>query len=421
MKDSSHQNSEMATLHNLTDLLIQKYCNILSKTKKNLTIEETVNHIVDYYEGIIASMPGNVYWLDINGIGVGCNNNVLKMFGFKSLQEFKGLTFEEMGKAGKWTPEATQSFKNDTLAVVRTGKPKLNVEEPPIPHADGRMIYFLTSRVPLIDNQGNIVGVVGISIDITDRKRVEQLEKELAEEKIQHLRVLGGIIAHGLRTPLACVALNESLIDNHLTNAAKNIFKNHPEFYDAQIADDFAQIMQYKQEINKVIKKANSTITLMLHNIQEENIDTSKFKNSAIDQDVQLTLQNYPFFDGEKPKVHYQSANTFMYFGDTNLTQLIITNLIKNALTHIELAKKGEIFISYNSDANKNYLIFKDTGPGIPNEFLPKVFNRFASNRKGGTGLGLAFCKMIMQIYGGDIDCQSVEGEYTTFTLSFPK
>jgi len=122
------------------------------------------------YESIIASMPGNVYWLDQNGNAIGCNNNVLKMFGFKSLAEFKGLTFEEMGKKGNWSQQATQSFKRDTLEVIRTGKAKLNIEEPAIPGADGKLIHFLTSRVPLYNHDNTIIGVIGISIDITNHK-----------------------------------------------------------------------------------------------------------------------------------------------------------------------------------------------------------------------------------------------------------
>jgi len=128
------------------------------------------NESTPSYEAIIANMPGNVYWLDQNGNAVGCNNNVLKMFGFKSLAEFKGLTFEEMGKKGNWSPQATQSFKRDTLEVIMTGKAKLNIEEPAIPGADGRLIHFLTNRVPLYNHDNTIVGVIGISIDITDHK-----------------------------------------------------------------------------------------------------------------------------------------------------------------------------------------------------------------------------------------------------------
>src|SRR5689334_3028871 len=97
-------------------------------------------------EKIIEYMPGNIYWFDKNCLGVGCNNNVLTLFNFKSVAEFTGLTFEAMGKLAKWTPEATASFKKDTLEVIATGQAKINIEEPPIPGPHGDSTYYLTHR-----------------------------------------------------------------------------------------------------------------------------------------------------------------------------------------------------------------------------------------------------------------------------------
>jgi DNA-binding CsgD family transcriptional regulator len=124
-----------------------------------------------YYENIIACMPGNVYWIDKNCKTVGCNQNVLNMFGFKSPSEFKRLTFKEMKKIGKWSTEATRTFEEDTRSVIETGQAKLNIEEPPIPHCNRGLIYFLSSRTPLFDKKNNVVGVIGISIDVTQRKQ----------------------------------------------------------------------------------------------------------------------------------------------------------------------------------------------------------------------------------------------------------
>ena len=73
--------------------------------------------------------------------------------------------------------------------------------------------------------------------------------------------------------------------------------------------------------------------------------------------------------------------------------------------------------------AHYNYLIVKDTATGIPKDFLPKIFDQFETKKStsGGTGLGLAFCKMVMESYGGKIECNSELGKYTEFVLSFPK
>jgi PAS domain S-box-containing protein len=139
-----------------------------------LSIENFIDNVINYYEGIINCLPSNVYWLDKNGVAIGCNKNVLDMFGFTSFKQFRGLSFEEMGKAGHWSHQATEKFKNDTLQVTRTGKPILNTKEPPIPHSNGKLIYFLTSRVPLFDKNGKLIGIVGISVDISETKQIDQ-------------------------------------------------------------------------------------------------------------------------------------------------------------------------------------------------------------------------------------------------------
>ncbi len=72
-------------------------------------------------------------------------------------------------------------------------------------------------------------------------------------------------------------------------------------------------------------------------------------------------------------------------------------------------------------DADKKYLYFKDNGVGISADKLKLIFDDvFSSNKKGGTGLGLSFCKRVMLSFGGDISCKSVEGEGVEFCLKFP-
>lgn len=422
-KNRAKETIEIA-LKEKIDFLSHRYSNILGDhPPADSSIESIADNIATYYESIIACMPGNVYWLDTKGRGIGCNKNVLNMFGFTSMGQFRGLTFEDMGIAGNWDNQATISFKKDTMEVVRTGEAKLNVEEPPIPHSDGRILYFLSSRVPLFGPQGNVVGVVGISIDITDRKIKEQLEKEriVANEKIAYLRELGGIIAHELRTPLGAILLNRDLMEAAFTRVVEAALNNNPEFYNKYIADNFAEAIKHGSQIDGVIKRTSTTINLILNNIKEEKISTKRFHKAAIDDDIKSVLSSYPFTNQEEQLVHYDENHGFHYFGNSDLTQLILTNLLKNALYHINLEQKGKIYIYFKSDDNNNYLIFRDTGPGIPAELLPHVFDRFVSGRCGGTGLGLSFCKAVMESYQGDIACDSKEGEYTEFTLTFPK
>lgn len=128
-----------------------------------------------FTENILSRMPGNVYWLDERGFGLECNDNVLNMFGFKSVADFKGLSFEEMGEICNWSQEAVYSFKRDSLEVLHSGQAKLNIEEPAITNRNGKWINFLNSRIPILDRNNKVTSIVGISIDITDRKNYKEI------------------------------------------------------------------------------------------------------------------------------------------------------------------------------------------------------------------------------------------------------
>ena len=104
-------------------------------------------------------------------------------------------------------------------------------------------------------------------------------------------------------------------------------------------------------------------------------------------------------------------------------TNIRSVNLIKNGLYYVQRAGKGEITISTETTDNANHILVHDTGAGIPLMVRKQIFERFyTTTRTGqGAGIGLSFCKMVMEAIGGDIKCESVEGDHTTFTLTFPR
>ena len=148
---------------------------IVSQTMNHDNLEEYTEALRYYFESIIACMPGNVYWMDTNSVYLGCNDNVAKMLGIKSRKEIIGKTYKEMATLVDWSQGQGEAFRRDDEEVIATGKPKLNIEEPPIPDAAGNEVYFLTSRVPIKNKSNRVIGVIGISIDITERKKMEEL------------------------------------------------------------------------------------------------------------------------------------------------------------------------------------------------------------------------------------------------------
>ncbi len=98
-------------------------------------------------------------------------------------------------------------------------------------------------------------------------------------------------------------------------------------------------------------------------------------------------------------------------------------NLIKNAVFHTSRAGKGDVSVYIRRDGSHGEIVVHDTGPGIAAEFLPRIFDRFVTTAPRsdiGLGIGLAFCRDAVDRMKGDIRCESVCGQFATFTIRFP-
>ena len=363
--------------------------------------EKTKKFDDGFLERVIAYMAGNVYWLDRNCVYLGCNDNAAKFMGLNSRKDVVGKTYENIGKIAKWTAEHTASWKRDTLEVISTGEPKLNIENKPILLPDGREVFYLSNLVPLFDDKKNVVGVIGTSVDITDHKKNEKLqtEKEVAERTSKFMQRLAGSIAHEIRTPLAIISINADLLERIQCVNVKH-------------TDDGAR-EKYFKAIKHTIKSASRIIDNILTTIRalsSEKITKDDFQYLSIADTVESVLEMYPFLPHEKLLVYFEKTKDFTYYGNKILTQHMLFNLVKNALLSIKEAGKGKIKIQLEKGKTNNKLIFADTSLGITEK----------ETKKAGTGLGLAFCKMVMRSYGGDISCVSKPEKHTEFTLSFP-
>jgi C4-dicarboxylate-specific signal transduction histidine kinase len=97
-------------------------------------------------------------------------------------------------------------------------------------------------------------------------------------------------------------------------------------------------------------------------------------------------------------------------------------NLIKNGLHSVQRSGKGSVVIRLERSEGRNLINVKDSGAGIPANVQGQIFERFFTTIHfgQGAGIGLSFCKMVMQGIEGEIQCESEEGEYTLFRLYFP-
>lgn len=248
---------------------------------------------------------------------------------------------------------------------------------------------------------------------------------QVEQEKLQTMKAIAANIAHELRTPLSAIQSGISGITEYFSwilegymLAKKNKLPVH------HIGHEYLEILRSGFEsISLETDHASVIVEMFLTNIKNPEIKAGGSDIFPISEAIEYALSHYPFLPSQKEKITWNQNNDldFTVQGDKVLVVHILYNLIKNALYFIDKAEKGNISIWLETQLKMNILHFKDTGAGIPKEYLPQIFDRFFSrNTHQGTGIGLAFCKTIMENMGGSISCDSIEGEYVHFQLKFP-
>ncbi len=396
--------------------------------KKQITINQAIPSFEEYRQKDIylknvlnAELPVSFYWMDREGTILGCNETQAHMYGFSSYQEFIGKSTYHLRDKFGWSDEMCNTIRQNDIVVMETGKPVVREEYVEV-NTEHRT--YLSHKSPLVNESGDIVGVFGFSVDITDRKEAEQLkiEKTAAEKREETLRLLSASIAHELRTPLRGIDANLSGIEDYLPTLidAYHLAEEAGLNVKKIDAESFKLLEQAFQSAKIKTQDAFNVVDMLLVKTGQLNIDPTKFVTYNILECLYRSLNNYHFEIDERELVCVNEKCHFHFYGDDFLMRHVFFNLIKNALYFIRVAGKGNIEIWCETLGKTNKLYFKDTSTGIAPDVLSHIFDMYYSQVTHGTGIGLAFCKMVMNKLGGDITCDSKEGEYTCFTLTFP-
>ena len=235
---------------------------------------------------------------------------------------------------------------------------------------------------------------------------------------------LAATVAHEIRTPLAAIRNQATGISRYLPELLKGYrLAVENRLIDASISNGNLEVLSgISGRISNEVHKSNVMIDMILASTSMENSDAIAFERYFVGACIAEALERYPFEAGEKERVRVAIAQDFEFIGSDTLLVFVLFNLLKNSMHALHKSGEGEIRIQARTVGGRNLLSVTDTGHGIPQQALPYVFDMlYSANRhKGGTGIGLSFCKKVMDAFNGSIRCDSVEGKYTTFTLEFP-
>lgn len=357
-----------------------------------------------FRNSIIDNIPAHIFWKDLDLIYLGCNTAFVHSLGLKSKDQIIGKSDFDLPVSKK----NSTAFRLDDLDIINSGKSKLNIEEEQI--LKGGIKKFLsTSKVPLLDENGNIYGVLGVYIDITSRKKMETallLAKEKAEIANQAKLDFISNMQHDLRTPFSGIGGMAQVLyaickDNYpeLMPYLEIMIKSctqwenvHNRIFDVLCLEKITSVKTERVSIWKELEK--------IHDMMAATIGLKNLKWTI--EPIPATLE---FINTDSLKFH-----------------LILLSLISNAVNFTE---KGEIKIIVSQEDNCRVIHVMDTGIGIASDKYDYIFEKFTklslSNQAGndfkGVGLGLYAAKQYATQLGATIQVESKLGKGSTFSL----
>ena len=240
--------------------------------------DEKLRDSAQIIEGIINAMPVRVFWKDAQLTYLGCNAAFARDAGMADPKDLVGKDDFQMG----WREHA-ELYRADDRAVIESGRAKLHFEETQTTPT-GETITLLTSKLPLLNSQGKISGILGTYMDITDRKQAEEEQIKLQEQLVQAQKMesvgrLAGGVAHDFNNMLGVIL-------GHTEMALEQMDPAHPLFADLQevrkaaerSADLTRQLLAFarKQTIAPKVIDLNETVEGMLKMLRRligEDID----------------------------------------------------------------------------------------------------------------------------------------------------
>jgi PAS domain S-box-containing protein len=355
---------------------------------------------------MINSIPDLIFYKDKDNKYLGCNNAFLKFSNISG--DIKGKTDFEL-----FTFDKAQHYsETDGRLMLENKHVRVESWEQ---NAIGQKFLLDTLKVPFTDDEGNVLGIVGICHDITERYKTEidlTLAKEKAEESDRLKSSFLANMSHEIRTPMnAIIGFSDLLVDsdtdiNEREELVSHINNNCNTLL--HLIDDIIDLAKIEaNELSVTLRDTN--VNAIIQELYDTYSETRKRINKS---HILLTLQE------DLPR------ESILIKTDPFRLKQILTNLIDNAFKFTEI---GTIEFGYKFDKNENYIEFyvKDTGIGIPKSKFDEIFQRFSKLETDktrlyrGTGLGLTITKNLVERLGGTIwlDSESNKGSIFYFNL----
>jgi len=354
------------------------------------------------FQSVLDALPLCVFWKDRNSVALGCNQALADVAGLKSPDEYIGKTDYEM----PWSKEEADFFVECDQRVMDSEESELNIIESQV-QANGKLAWLETSKIPLTDENGDVIGILGAFQDITERKRIE--DENIENQKLDSLATLAAGLAHDFNNVMAMILGSTQLTKLKIAQGCHS-----------------SELVKYLDRIEQATERAANLTEKFMNYSQRGEVSKSIFSPiKMIEEAIAFILPTI------NSPINIEANNLEgEIYADLNQIHQVINNLLINAAhasTHGEKITVNikdcmiEASSAIELRSGRYFAIsIKDQGIGISPEQQQEIFKPYFTTKDNGHGLGLSSCLSIVKNHNGTLDVESTKGQGANFTVYLP-
>jgi two-component system, NtrC family, sensor kinase len=405
-------------------------CPSSNSSGERRNLEDALAHERNVLRTMIDLIPAFIYAKDANSRFTACN---------KLVADRMGVTPE--GAIGKtdfdfFPREMAEKFFSDEQALLQSGKPLIDCEEVALDKVSGTNRLILTSKVPLRDSNGNVSGIVGTGVDITERMAAE--ERLASSDRLESIGRLAAGVAHEINTPIQYLNDSVTFIREGVEDLLGYIDKLHAAMPDkapqdaAAKTDEQDDVEYLREELPPALSRVADGLTRIAeivrsmkhfsHAGQDEKGDVDL--NTAIASTLVIARSEYK--DCADLETDYGTLPLVTCHGG-QINQVVLNMVVNSAHAIADRVRKeggrGKISIRTAVEGEQVVISIADTGGGIPENIRARIFDPFFTTKEvgRGTGQGLSISRnVIVKGHGGGLDFVTEMGKGTTFYVRLP-
>jgi len=385
------------------------YVGVYKDVTERKKAEEALRKSESESRTLLENLPQKIFFKDKNLVYISCNESYARDLKIHR-DEITGKTDYDF-----YPKKLAEKYRADDKRIMTSGKAE-NIEEEYV--QDGRKVFVHTVKTPVKDENGDVVGVLGIFWDITEHKQMQQKIEEysqqlevLVEKRTRQLKEAQEHLIKSER--LAAIGQAAAMVGHDLRNPLTSI--RGAAYYlkkksDLKIDEKAREMLEI---IEKDVEHSNEIISDLMEYSKEIRLKLSETTPKSIVKDA-LSLIEVP----ENVQILDLSQSAPKIEIDAVKTKRVLGNLIKNAIDAMPIG--GKLTVASKESNGNVEIAFADTGIGMTKEIMEKIWTPFFTTKSKGMGLGLPICKRIIEAHGGSISVESTVGKGSTFTVTIP-